>query len=224
MASSLVMQLFRLKKLRSCMRYSCLCATPMNFEPPRGISRLTLGLHHSESYLTNLFLAYKTPSIRGTFDRLSGMLTVTEKSANFKQFFDITNALQRARSHSHSNTLTIWPLWGHPYWFLPEQLWFISAVLQSISMYHQLIINCELLSIFCIKSNNFIATPGVCLITLYYTKRDYWLFDIYANHNKIGYTCSMKRSMLNSFHFNRLYNFVFIEGNFVFSSAKTNTP
>jgi len=72
----------------------------MNFEPPRGVSRVTLGLHHPERYLTKLFLASKTPSITATFDGLSDMLTVAEKISGFKQLFDITNVLQRARSHS----------------------------------------------------------------------------------------------------------------------------
>jgi hypothetical protein len=76
----------------------------MNFEPPRGVSRVTLGLH-PERYLTKLFLASKTPSITTTFDRLSGMLTVTKKTLVFeKQIFDITNVLQRARSHSRTHS------------------------------------------------------------------------------------------------------------------------
>jgi len=78
----------------------------MNFEPPRGVSRVTLGLHHPESYLTKLFLASKTPSITATFDGLSGILNVAEKSAGFKQLFDITNVLQRVWSHSHTHNLT----------------------------------------------------------------------------------------------------------------------
>jgi hypothetical protein len=53
----------------------------MILEPPPGVSRVTLGPQH----LPELFVASKTPSIITTFNLLSGMLTVADKSADFEQ-------------------------------------------------------------------------------------------------------------------------------------------